>query len=717
MCLGGNYKFVTECFFLTWRALHIGLLTAAETFLNTLSDLNKEIDRKGGEDKVLTELRGLYYFSGSCSLLDPQFVQMCGEFYITAAVWMTMLMESCNKVGSSQQSVQEEQVKILSKIPEVIIKDMMKWFHFVLRTRPNSLHGLQLTPMIDCCINLLNRPDLLPGPVAQTQIISVLLTCVSGNYNTNKLLSTDSWGGIHGELSAMVQGSPSFQGQLGPALLHTFSAVGVVEGLDVDKENFDKYTARYDMTQLLLYLWARLDCRESIVGLVGTKRFELFLQAIFDTLLYLLNDCFTRIANIQKMEIDLDKSDTSSSVPHFEKKRKEAFLAGEQRSAKGLINMSGNMLKLLEVTTEVDSVSKHFCVPPLSTRSASAIMGFLDVLCGARQTELKIKDPQKINFDPRKLVSQLATIMAHIWQVEKSNKLESTGFVLSLVNHPDYSYSIISKVASILDRHLLCTGDVVVAYKGLIEQLNKESGGPGDPLASAAALVGQAAVSSSPTVLLDWQREIDSVVIDNDSVSEMYTGALMDSIYDTADLQDSHLIGHKATDVSMDPRSPKLKAILRDIKQLQESLSLHPDSSIFIRQDEDRMDLVRVLITGPVDTPYSYGCFTFDIYYPSNYPVNPPLVLLATTGSGTIRFNPNLYADGKVCLSLLGTWHGGDSSEKWDPLQSNLLQVLVSIQGLILIPEPIYNEPGYEAMQGTPQGKVYSASFTLVCMH
>lgn len=42
----------------------------------------------------------------------------------------------------------------------------------------------------------------------------------------------------------MVQGSPAFQSRLGPALLHTYSAVGVVEGLDVDKENFDKYSAR-----------------------------------------------------------------------------------------------------------------------------------------------------------------------------------------------------------------------------------------------------------------------------------------------------------------------------------------------------------------------------------------------------------------------------------------------------------------------------------------
>lgn len=29
---------------------------------------------------------------------------------------------------------------------------------------------------------------------------------------------------------------------------------------------------------------------------------------------------------------------------------------------------------------------------------------------------------------------------------------------------------------------------------------------------------------------------------------------------------------------------------------------------------------------------------------------------LSTTGHGKVRFNPNLYNCGKVCLSLLGTW-------------------------------------------------------------
>ena len=64
---------------------------------------------------------------------------------------------------------------------------------------------------------------------------------------------------------------------------------------------------------------------------------------------------------------------------------------------------------------------------------------------------------------------------------------------------------------------------------------------------------------------------------------------------------------------------------------------------------------------------------------------------------------PQLYDSGKVCLSLLGTWHGGSRAEEWNE-NSTLLQVFVSIQALILIKYPVYNEPGVERQQGTPEG-------------
>jgi hypothetical protein len=35
-----------------------------------------------------------------------------------------------------------------------------------------------------------------------------------------------------------------------------------------------------------------------------------------------------------------------------------------------------------------------------------------------------------------------------------------------------------------------------------------------------------------------------------------------------------------------------------------------------------------------------------------------------------------------------------------------LLQVLLSIQALILVEEPFFNEPGFEKQEGTPEGRL-----------
>ena len=71
-----------------------------------------------------------------------------------------------------------------------------------------------------------------------------------------------------------------------------------------------------------------------------------------------------------------------------------------------------------------------------------------------------------------------------------------------------------------------------------------------------------------------------------------------------------------------------------------------------------------------------------------------------------MRFNPNLYAEGKVCLSLLGTWHG-QSDESWNK-HSTFYQVLLSIQSLIFVDEPYYNEPGYESRADATTSKAYN---------
>lgn len=154
----------------------------------------------------------------------------------------------------------------------------------------------------------------------------------------------------------------------------------------------------------------------------------------------------------------------------------------------------------------------------------------------------------------------------------------------------------------------------------------------------------------------------------------------------------------------------RVKRLAQEAVTLATSLPLSYSSSVFVRCDTDRLDIMKVLITGPSDTPYANGCFEFDVFFPPDYPLLPMLINLETTGHHTVRFNPNLYNDGKVCLSVLNTWHGRPE-EKWNAQTSSFLQVLVSIQSLILVPEPYFNEPGYERSRGTPSGTQSSREY------
>lgn len=115
----------------------------------------------------------------------------------------------------------------------------------------------------------------------------------------------------------------------------------------------------------------------------------------------------------------------------------------------------------------------------------------------------------------------------------------------------------------------------------------------------------------------------------------------------------------------------------------------------------DEQDILHwhAMILGPPSTPYCLGMFHFDMKFPADYPNSAPKVLIMTTSGGHVRFNPNLYATGKVCLSILGTWRAEHSGEQWSAVQS-VQSVLLSIQSL-MHDAPYHNEPTFEQDDGS----------------
>ena len=130
------------------------------------------------------------------------------------------------------------------------------------------------------------------------------------------------------------------------------------------------------------------------------------------------------------------------------------------------------------------------------------------------------------------------------------------------------------------------------------------------------------------------------------------------------------------------------KRVMKDIQNVQSELM--QQQGIWYWMDDADMTKGLAMIKGPSDTPYEGCLLVFSVKFPSDYPFSPPKVLFLTS-DGKTRFHPNLYVEGKVCLSILGTFSG----PSWSGTQS-LSSVLISILAL-LDNNPLAHEPPYSS--------------------
>jgi ubiquitin-protein ligase len=128
-----------------------------------------------------------------------------------------------------------------------------------------------------------------------------------------------------------------------------------------------------------------------------------------------------------------------------------------------------------------------------------------------------------------------------------------------------------------------------------------------------------------------------------------------------------------------------ISRLLKDVKHIIKNPLT--EQGIYYLHDDVDMLKGYALIIGPSETPYFGGNYFFELVYPQDYPHSPPKVKYCTNGNN-VRFNPNLYVCGKVCISLLNTWHG----DQWTSCQT-ISTVLLTLCTL-LCKDPLLNEPG-----------------------
>jgi ubiquitin-conjugating enzyme E2 R len=106
---------------------------------------------------------------------------------------------------------------------------------------------------------------------------------------------------------------------------------------------------------------------------------------------------------------------------------------------------------------------------------------------------------------------------------------------------------------------------------------------------------------------------------------------------------------------------------------------------IAVELKDDNLYEWRVYIEGPKETMYEGGIFQLLMKFPNDYPMSPPVVTFVSD-----FWHPNVYTDGKVCISILHPPGADEMSgelpeERWLPTQT-VTTILLSIISLLNAP-------------------------------
>jgi len=125
-----------------------------------------------------------------------------------------------------------------------------------------------------------------------------------------------------------------------------------------------------------------------------------------------------------------------------------------------------------------------------------------------------------------------------------------------------------------------------------------------------------------------------------------------------------------------------LKRLMAEYRQL----TLNPPEGIIAGPvNEENFFEWEALITGPEETCWEDGVFVAKLSFPHDYPLSPPKMKFVTD-----LFHPNIYPDGRVCISILHA-PGEDpmgyetSAERWSPVQS-VEKILLSVVSMLAEP-------------------------------
>ncbi|XP_035512306.1 ubiquitin conjugation factor E4 B isoform X1 [Morone saxatilis] len=462
-------KFPTECFFLTLHTHHLSILPGCRRYirrLRAIRELNRTVEElKNSESqwkdsplasrhremlkRCKTQLKKLVRAKACADvgLLDENLLRRCLQFYSTVIQLILRMVDPA--YPNITLPLNPEIPKSFAALPEFYIEDVAEFLLFVVQYSPQVLYEPCVQDIVTFLVVFICSQNYIRNPYLIAKLVEVLFV-------TNPAVQPRTQ-----RFSEMMENHPLSVKQLVPALMKFYTDV---EHTGATSEFYDKFTIRYHISTIFKSLWQNLAHHGTFMEEFNSgKQFVRYINMLINDTTFLLDESLESLKRIHEVQEEMKNKEQWEQLPREQQQSRQSQLTQDERVSRSYLALATETVEMFHILTK--QVQKPFLRPELGPRLAAMLNFNLQQLCGPKCRDLKVENPEKYGFEPKKLLDQLTDIYL---------QLDCARFAKAIADDQrSYSRELFEEVISKMRKAGIKSSIAIEKFKLLLEKVEE----------------------------------------------------------------------------------------------------------------------------------------------------------------------------------------------------------------------------------------------------
>lgn len=443
----GN-NFISECFFLTLSYTHYGLggiFLHYNRLKNQIKQINEKLkiledsEDKGNLNQMFFHILGLQIsiLKKSLNVLQANknaikaifFLRSLQleifDFVIGTIAFMNKLIDPSHQYPKKKFKIPFLEISKVSQLddqnflqsispspwknyPEFILESIVNYCKFttIFKGCPMISNDNKMQFFMDFAITILKCHELCGNPYIKANIIEILFI------GTLPFIKDQ-----HGFISPFFTQVKIIIDNILNALLDFYI---VVEKTGSSSQFYDKFNIRYYILYIIDELWNHEIYRDQLHDYFKKKNdfFTRFIGLMLNDVTYLFDESFNEVNLIHDYQIELkQRRENNINSDYGTDDELNQKLTTSEKKAKTYLDLSNKTIKICKLFTK--EVPRAFVIPEIIDRLANMLNYNLSVMVGPKCSNLKVENPEKYGFNPKKTLCNICEIFSNLSNEEE----------------------------------------------------------------------------------------------------------------------------------------------------------------------------------------------------------------------------------------------------------------------------------------------------------